>query len=758
MAGLSFFPRTALQADQFIGNVNLGEVRGDLVQNFHASPPPAEPELPWRGLTPRVDIFSWLRWTGELTALIGRDGEMTELYDWATGGEPLRARFVSGPGGIGKTRLAAELARRLQGEAWSAGFIEAAQLRVMPVAQAGAFWILDYPEEHLEAVRGLLARLGRTATPKDYRLRLLLLSRKGESFWQDELDRAGVGELFDHAPLPLEPIREPGHAYAIFTGAQRRVPANQGFKPQPVDATAFDRWLDGAPENRLPLFIAAAAIFSVLHPERSVISVASNQIIDALVRREISRLRRESEKHHLNEYLLERLLAFAAIRGPLSEADFRQLADPALEIGFPATGAVVDALHSTGRLGPDGTLEPPAPDLVAAVLVKRVLTERWSIAPEWLWAAIVVDPASRLDRLFRLAHDVEIVLGQFDHRLGTALERMVANHPERCGTLAEIAARFVPAGQAGFFIIIWKELVATAESDDQRVSYLNNLSICLSENGNFNEALEASREAVRLCQTLADIDPDRYTHNLAKCLSTHGNRLNDTGDQLGALGSCRKAVEIFKALAVISTGAFLADLAGCLNNLSNYLNSNDYPFGALDASREAARLYQRLAEIDPIEFTPMVATSLCTLSNRYLDTGNHSRALKNGSKAEKLFRTLVAANAPRFRPDLAKCLGNLSLCRSAAGDRRGALSASREAVELYRTLAATAPSRFTPDLVRCLNTLSSDLQDNGDPDGALERLDEAIRLIELFALKWPDRYERWQMVMRQKRTLWTGDA
>ena len=70
--------------------------------------------LPWRALPDDRDIFKLLHWRFRLAAdLIGRGAERAQLLDWANGDKQPRARFLVGPGGAGKTCLAAEVADRL---------------------------------------------------------------------------------------------------------------------------------------------------------------------------------------------------------------------------------------------------------------------------------------------------------------------------------------------------------------------------------------------------------------------------------------------------------------------------------------------------------------------------------------------------------------------------------------------------------------------------------------------------------------------
>ncbi|MCB1058097.1 MAG: hypothetical protein KDD11_21570, partial [Acidobacteria bacterium] len=105
-----------------------------------------------------TDPLVWLEWRSQLVPkLIGRAGEYGELRRWAEGGEAgVRMRLVHGPGGTGKTRLAAELARELVTRQWAAGFSDLEAGFEFERGENGTLVLVDYPEERRPRVRELL--------------------------------------------------------------------------------------------------------------------------------------------------------------------------------------------------------------------------------------------------------------------------------------------------------------------------------------------------------------------------------------------------------------------------------------------------------------------------------------------------------------------------------------------------------------------------------------------------------------------------
>src|ERR1019366_4449886 len=57
----------------------------------------------------------------EVVGFVGRERELAALAAWCQDDQAGRLRLLTGPGGVGKTRLAIELADRMRGGGWRAG-------------------------------------------------------------------------------------------------------------------------------------------------------------------------------------------------------------------------------------------------------------------------------------------------------------------------------------------------------------------------------------------------------------------------------------------------------------------------------------------------------------------------------------------------------------------------------------------------------------------------------------------------------------
>jgi hypothetical protein len=136
-----------------------------------------------------VDLFRALRWDyGLVETLYGRNRELQNVVGWAEGGNlAAEARLLSGKGGTGKTRLAAEAAKLLKARGWTAGFVPA-DFRNRPfriTADKGLFLILDYPEERPDDTRWLFQLLA-DLVEAPCRIRILLVSRRNFRDWESE--------------------------------------------------------------------------------------------------------------------------------------------------------------------------------------------------------------------------------------------------------------------------------------------------------------------------------------------------------------------------------------------------------------------------------------------------------------------------------------------------------------------------------------------------------------------------------------------
>jgi Mrp family chromosome partitioning ATPase len=127
----------------------------------------------------------------EVVGFVGRETELAELMAWCENNSGGRLRLVTGPGGVGKTRLAVELADRVRKAGWRAERITGgAETQAIPALRAvtrdRTLLIVDYAETR----SGLGQMLSALASELGAGVRVLLLARADADWW----DQLGVSD------------------------------------------------------------------------------------------------------------------------------------------------------------------------------------------------------------------------------------------------------------------------------------------------------------------------------------------------------------------------------------------------------------------------------------------------------------------------------------------------------------------------------------------------------------------------------------
>ncbi len=112
-----------------------------------------------------------------IVPFLGREAEHRQLLDWCHGAERFSVAVITGDGGAGKTRLAAELCRTMTEAGWQAGFADEDTFN--DARDVELIWptvlVIDYPDRMTDTVVRLVGRLSRPR--RGPRLRVLLVDR-----------------------------------------------------------------------------------------------------------------------------------------------------------------------------------------------------------------------------------------------------------------------------------------------------------------------------------------------------------------------------------------------------------------------------------------------------------------------------------------------------------------------------------------------------------------------------------------------------
>jgi hypothetical protein len=689
------------------------------------------------------DLFTLLSWRAHLTDIVGQDEELEKLVAWARDSNPsTRIRFLTGPGGSGKSRLAAELAQKLHGEnpdEWDARFVEP-ESEPVNITRARTLLIVDYPEERRSFAERILELVSRSPHPA---LRLLFLSRQPLESWRRDVTGSQAARFIGRQEITIPRLSQ-DDAVFLYRRIIERLTKRYRREPLRVHDRDIRAWLGrNSLLHTLPLFIIAAAIHAVIDPGQAL-GFSGEQIVQALVDRELNRMRGASlDAKFASKEAVSRLAALAAVRGGLDVNDLARLSSPSLRLGLSEGGTRI--VENVRRLmWWQGERWPaPTPDIIAAALLFKVLKADSDMASEWLWAAIDGTGREIIDRLGRLSYDIGTIYRHERGRFTEWLVTMVANDPMRSEKLEFFTIdERLPVGMAPVAAAIGNVLVDSAISDRARARQLNNLSNRLSDAGDKTAALKRIREAVAIRRDFGKRPSLRYEAELAATLNNLSNRLSDTSDRSGALASVQEAAEILERCADLEPDSYEAYFAATLNNLSRRLSDAGAESEALFAIQRAVEIRRRLARKQPAKFEPDLAGSLNNLSIHLSAKGNMSGAVETIRDAVGIYRQLAEEQPARFDALLAGSLSNLSSFLGAIGEHEAALDAIRQSVAIRRRLAEEEPARFEPELANSLNNLSNELTISRDDREALTAILEAADIYRRLADSYPLRFGR----------------
>ena len=730
--------------------------------------------------------------------------EMRRLRAWATttadasapsqGGRSgdIAVAVVTGAGGAGKTRMAAQLCHDLSTIGWYTGFLPSTtevtdeELAALAAVTTELLVVVDYAEE---ARRGLIARVVRALRARESATRIVLTARGAKTWWEEFYEEAEQDGTVLRNTLSLsirgkqQVERDPWFFGRMYRRAVQRfsydlngVVLTDVEVPDGLGDTALDvvlrAWLavcgdnDGAQEampTREELYDKVLSIeFARWHKEPKLGDISRDQLRRAAatlsllapsqdedaVDDVLSRLPEWSQEHLLRSRFAE-LLVQSLLRDDGAEAVSLR-PDPVaehliLEV-FGKKPELLDRVLPQDPAKVPGLDDPDADD--------SVVTRKLEWGQQARNACVTLTRASSLDRevalrlarralrerpfLWKEALDVALTQGG---PLGPALEALIESGATL--PLGEIDDA-IPVGHpalAGAALAATRRLATSAKrSPEQQAHWANNLSIRLSDVGERKAALAAAREAEKLYRALAEASPQAYTPRLAMSLNNLANILSEVGERGEALRGAREAVELYRVLAEVSPAAYTPDLAMSLNNLANILSKVGEQDEALVAAREAVELYRGLAKASSAAYNPHLAGSLNNLAVFLSGVGDRDGALGAAREAVELYRRLAEVSPAAYTPNLAMSLTNLAIRLSALGDRNEALGAAREAVELYRGLAKASPAAYTPRLAGSLNNLANCLLGVGDRDGALVAAREAVELYRGLAKASPQAY------------------
>lgn len=728
-----------------------------LLENWRPTPS-ADPEwlreLPSRMLNARFAVVGFT----------GRDEELAQLRRWCGEGPRLAARWLHGPGGAGKTRLAAELASESARAGWKVVVATHGPGSVLPPpgsqdlrldTAAGVLLIVDYadrwPYTHLTWLfsNSLLHRAGLPT-------RILLIGRTAD-VWpalRGSLANARAGT--SSQPVGTLPG---GDRSRMFTAA--RDSFARRYEIDGPDAITPPGPLDD-PELGLTLALHMAALVAVdahaagRRPPRDMAGLTLY-----LLDREHTHW--ATLAHHTPPAVMNQVVFTAALTGAVTHQAAKTIMQ---RVRLPER-ALADHAACYPAATPDTVLEPLYPDRLAEDFLALTMPGHPADYPAQPWApqlttTVLADDArlsraitflaAATDRWPHVGHTYLYPALRRDPRLavragGAALSALAAINDADIALLAAIESKF-PAGArvdldtaiAAIAVrLTGHRLAATADRAEQaRLHHV--LGFRLDNAGRRAEALAATRQALAIRRELFAADPPAHAPALAQSLHNLALMLGDMGRHDEALTIAAEAVREHRLLARVSR-RFDVDIARSLHALSVELSRARRHEEAMAATSEAVDIHRRLVAIGEPEAELHLAQALGGLGLRLRDQGRHTEALAVTREAVAICRRLGTDDPGAFDSDLANSLTNLGLHLFALRRYEEVVTAIGQAVDIRRRLVAVNPAAIQPGLALSLGNLANGFDLLGRREEALAAAAEATEIRRRLAAADPGAFE-----------------
>ncbi|MFD7258878.1 tetratricopeptide repeat protein [Streptomyces sp. NPDC059874] len=674
----------------------------------------------------------------EVVSFTGREQDLAALTAWRDGPPRFAVRWLHGPGGQGKTRLARHFAGLGEAAGWLV--VDAVQgtdahppaedtqdLRIRDAT--GVLLLVDYADRWPVSYLSWLFqnRLLRQRVP----VRVLLLARSTQT-WpavRGKLARGRTGvETSTHALADLPP--DDGTRAALFTAARDDFAAHY-----PAIDPAAVRALAPPPSLRHPDFGQALAVqmaaLATVDGRSAGARAAPTDVLGLtihLLDREHENWRQlyENEAAGLDfttpDRTMSRLVFTAVLTGPQQPAGAADLVRRVLP-DVPADRALADHGRCYPATDPDRAdlLEPLLPDRLAEDFLALTITghdhpdyqpDPWSTdIPQLLFAPD--HRAPHPPHAPRLLTYLNAAAERWPHLLGT-LETLHDLLPGDKHLTLDLPAAAVTRRLA--------EHARATTTDPMTLAHWNQeLGIACLRSGQPQEGARALQDAVDLLRDLVGNEPEDRGE-LAGALIGLGNALFEADRLEEAIAATEEAVAILRPLSrALGKHRELRVLAPAVDNLGNFLALAGRAQEALAATREGVDIRRRLAaapgfqvrqvgrlrtasiNMDTVnlgDVPPHLAKSLDNLGLRLSDLGSFPDAVLPAAEALEIRRGLAEEDPDIHLPWLANSLHNTALWLLQIGVLDEARALIEEAVAVRRRLTTVNPLAYRAELER----------------------------------------------------------
>lgn len=708
-------------------------------------------------------VFDLLLASSEVTPFWGRRADLTWLEKWLDDPQACPVAVVTGPAGVGKTRLATQFAAQ-RPEAWIAGWLNRGRgsdaVSIIEACGDPALVLVDDADERPDcaAVLECLAASG-SATSS---VRVVLISRTADLPARLERklpDRyrsilAGVqerpigpfGNVDDHA-------RWFGEAVRAYARALRTPPPDL---PGSVSAGSFD------PDEPI-LTMQAQALLMVLESRRGRPSSRAgatppfDDVASLLFKQEEHRWQKSATLPDwgltdLTEPNQSMAIAALVLASPLDQAQAVATLRRVPDLADASAERLANIARWAAGLYP---ADPPWP-----IRIRPDLLAEWFVVTQLTRTPELIGPARELTRAHASA-TLAVLARASDHMAAAVpiFADLVSANPTYLAEAGIAAALTANAGRRKLDNELAKRILHATWSDES-LSHVENqptsslprtqaaiaearvgiaraeadaadlaaplatLGSHLAELGRFEEATAAAEESVSLYRALAQENPGLRS-DLAAGLASLGTGLAELGRFEEARTATEESVSEWRLLARDDPTLY-PNLARALTSLGSCLAKLSRSEEACTVAEESVSEWRLLARANPA-WRPDLADSLTSLGIRLAELGRWEKARSAAWESVELYRSLVQDN-PALQPGLAAALTSLGIRLAELGRSEDARAAAEESVSLYRPLARDNPT-FYPDLARALDSLAARLGKLGNYLDALPKATESVRLL-----------------------------
>ncbi|WP_399932422.1 tetratricopeptide repeat protein [Streptomyces kanamyceticus] len=740
------------------------------------TPPPVSDarflrELPSRMLNAHFQIVDFT----------GRQDELADLREWRDKESRLAVRWLHGPGGQGKTRLADQLAAECTALGWKAvtalhgpGLVwpsPSMQEDLRLTDAAGVLLIVDYadqwPRSHLTWLfsNALLYHMIPT--------RILLLARSADAW--TPLRATLANNQVDVSTTPLRSLPDgPAGRLEMFTAARNAFAAR--YDLQDVTRLAPPSPLEDQ-EMGLTLTVHMAALVAVDASAQGCLPPRTPEGLTLyLLDREhlhwarlygdgTHELTPSRRTYRTPPASMERGVFTAALTGALPRAWAIRVLN-SLQLAPGAEQVAADHAHCYPPLTPGpsneaehlSALEPLYPDRLAEDFLALTLPGHHADYPARPWACATVQElltresdgfaapwtprtlsflaaaaspgrwphiADHLNRI--LLDDPALAVAA-----GSATLISLADIPEIDPQVLQDIQLWFPSGPypelvPGKAAIVRRttcHLLAGTSDPAEQAALHTELAVSAGQAGWNEEALAVNEKAVRIRRQLALEQPAQLpylsrSHSRQAIFLSHLGRLHD------ALTASEQAVRIQRRLEETHTGE-AGDLAYALSEHSNVLaelGRLEEALAALEASVEI-----RSRHLETRDDRRSYAMALNNLSMVLGKLDRFHQSLEVSVAAFMIRKALYEENPADSLPGLADSANTLGtqMMRLRWFDK--AVFLGEAAVHFYRQLVQVNQDRYEPDLAMALTNLGLILAEVERPDEALANAVESVKL------------------------------